>query len=602
MRNAIKTYPADFLTQIETYHQGLIDRGEEEKFDPRRFVEAHCKIEDTGGNVINLIHNKSQIKFHDAWCEAEEKTGIFWALIGKSRQHGFSTISDVGILVRCYHRPNTTAAIIAHRWDSTRWLFGKCDFAYRHFPEDIRAARPLTSPMPTQFEIKFAFPHNSQLICQTAGNKTDFGHGFTLQMVHLSEAARFQNAVALMTGVGNANHYVPGSVRIVESTGEGRDPWFHPRCLEALKLNSPSQYQWFFFGLKDYDRKFYQVPPGWKGRDDVRPDEQEFIEEHELDQDQADFMIWKKREDCGDQWPVFKQQFPVTPEMMFESTGYAYFDINALNEIAELHVRPPIAKGDLRFDSPEIGSTISLDEKARNPLFLIYEMPDPDAHYILTMDCAEGVRGDYTIIAIYKIIQPSIVNRAFGLVTNSPLHGYKLEQVATYATNRVAIDLSSVDAFMFGHYYHQAYACIENNNHGLLVLKYFENGHNLRDFPQAFVPYPSIYYPVTQSTREEEEINRLGWQTGKTTKPILINTCAQWIREKRYIIHCQRTIDELMGFYWDPERKVFTQKHKHADAEDYHDDEVIATALAPQALQSWLSRPRLMEKLKIWVP
>ena len=580
MSRGLSINPYDIGQQVDEYRRKKLESGGTiEDVDIQSFLENHLKIIDTGGNRVDLILNRAQEKLHLDCCDQLETRGLVRTVVGKIRQTGASTYVEGRYFAMVYLFNFITALVAAHIWKSTAWIFGMSKFYYRNLPKDMQAARPLMWPEPTKEMLEFK--HGSKLIAQTAGT-ADFGHGMTIQLAHLPEAARYPNPIDFMTGLGNAQHFVPGTERIIESTGDGEDELFYPTFKAAQ--DGENEYRALFLGLKEF--AFYSIPPECIGKpkEQWRPDEIQYQADYEVPDSIMDFVIWKKRSaDCGDSWPIFKSQFPATEDHMFSETGDLVFSRDAMNKMA-LGLMQPLRKVDLEFEEDEPGSFVVPREDGLLPLWEIYEEPREDAQYILTADIAEGVGGAYSVVNVWRIEGPLDLGKVV------------LYQAAHYYTNYVETLLVGVHIFMAGTWYGEAFVTVENNNHGLLIVKNLQHGFG--SHRQTLGGYPFVYYPVEQKTRDGQERDRLGWRTDGTTRPMLMQDLVWFVHDGRLIVRSQRTYEELRGFYWDAKSKEWRPRHKHPDAPRATDDEVISAGIAPQAFKEYIKNPSLLPRAK----
>ena len=81
---------------------------------------------------------------------------------------------------------------------------------------------------------RLVFATGSEYYVGTAGNE-DVGRGGTVQYLHASEAAFYQNAIGFSTGLLQSVPDAPGTEVFIESTANGMDPVFYPMCMNALE-------------------------------------------------------------------------------------------------------------------------------------------------------------------------------------------------------------------------------------------------------------------------------------------------------------------------------------------------------------------------------
>lgn len=209
-------------------------------------------------------------------------------------------------------------------------------------------------------------------------------------------------------------------------------------------------------------------------------------------------------------------------------------------------MRANILHLDQKFkDADGIEQVVSKDDDE----MIIYLPPKPDHNYILGADVAEGVTGgDYSVFTIF--------DRNTG--------------------DEVAFWQGHMSADKFGHlidkcgrFYNNALAVVEINNHGLTTVTALRNKM-----------YPQIYFrPVVKlDTMGTKFSDRLGWKTTKVTKPLMIDDLNESLNEKSFVIHTEKTIDEMLTFIYNPDGGSESQS-------GFHDDCIMATAICLQGFK-----------------
>jgi hypothetical protein len=559
---------------------------EEERRPPsallvRDFIENHCKILDESGNLVSPILRPAQEKIHEA-CETQrERTGMVRLLIGKFRKPGASTYVQLRFLCHQINNANITSALVAHRDDSTRWISQFAIRAYMNLSEEIRERAPISRDIPAKTGLSFAPPFQGQFISSTAGGR-GFGHGVTPQLVHLSEVAWFPQSADFMVGLGNSLRNVTGSEIIQESTFNGRDPFFYPEWQRAR--NGESEYEALFLGLLDEEKAFpfYSIPlePGEKLK--LRPDEADLQRKYNVPDALMKFIMLKKNSPaCLYRWDRFHQQFPLVEELAFSSESAAVFSAADLDWQEAENVRDPNYQAGIRFLNREPLSPVEINKDDPEPLFEIWEEPQPGEHYVISFDVAEGFGGDFSVMSAWKVGEGT------------------LEQVAHYATNQVPHHDSGVHCFMLGEYFNWALIIVEANNFGAAVLNCLERSFDPYIYPQTTMGYPHLYRAVKMEKAGDPEItDRIGWLTNRKSKQKMIMDLAGHILNRTIIIRSPRTLMEMRGFFWDSERNNYVQTNISEDGK-HHDDEIMSAALAPQAIQAEKLGTPIFERAEI---
>ena len=136
------------------------------------------------------------------------------------------------------------------------------------------------------------------------------------------------------------------------------------------------------------------------------------------------------------------------------------------------------------------------------------------------------------------------------------------EEVATWA-GKIDPDLLAWVCTAIGRWYKGALLCVENNNHGLVCLKFLQTIHH----------YDNLYIEKALDERGQRQKRKLGFSTNMKTRPLILDHLRQIIREKILVIHSKETIDELQTF-------VVHANGKEAAQAGSHDDRVMSLALA----------------------
>lgn len=180
---------------------------------------------------------------------------------------------------------------------------------------------------------------------------------------------------------------------------------------------------------------------------------------------------------------------------------------------------------------------------------IIYHPPEPEKTYVLGADVAEGVTGgDYSVFTIF--------DRKSG------------EEVAFWRGYMAPERFGALIA-KYGQAYNNALAVVEINNHGLTTITALKN-----------LQYPQIYFrPVTKMDSMGIKFSdRMGWKTTKVTRPLMIDDLREALGDGSYIIHTERTLDEMLTF-------VFDDGNNMVATNSFHDDCIFATAIGLQGFK-----------------
>ena len=471
----------------------------------RLVIETMLRIPNKDGLDVDFRLNVDQARF-DA-----QKTGR--DIIAKYRQGGFSTYPLGCALVNCLGHRNRRHVIIAHNSDTTQKLLARVHYMIKHFKgpaPDLKHS--------TQNRIVFN-KTDSSIFIGTAGSD-DYGVGDTITDLHCSEVSRWNNPQSLLTGLFQA---VPPSGRVVlESTGKGAGNWFHQAVIRA---SNGVGYKLHFFSWLNTPE--YQLP--FSGRE-----EEEFL--HSLDptieEDKyhalgltVGQLAWRRLKlgELNYDTRLFKENYPVSLEECFQSTGFGLF--------SEVNYRP------------------AADWKARDPWTMVLgDHPKPRRAYVAGADPSGGVGKDYSVLEIFDVVTG--------------------EQVLEYRNNMIQPDRFAVKVKSLLHEFNNAFINPERNNHGYAFIS------KLLDlsYPTNLIHRAKISTSATSVSNELRAISDFGTYTTETMKSLMISSIRQQLRSEA-LIHSETLKLELASF-------VELENGSMGAEVGCFDDTVMATALA----------------------
>jgi hypothetical protein len=223
----------------------------------------------------------------------------------------------------------------------------------------------------------------------------------------------------------------------------------------------------------------------------------------------------------GTEW-IIHQEYPRTAEEAFVKSGQNVFDTEILMA-AEPAMRPPIERG---YMDPK-GHFIHNNE---GPL-AIWQMPVMGASYVIGADVAEGLeRGDFSDACV--IAARDIIREGHTLVRGG-------EVVARYRCKHDT-DLYADALVAVAEFYQGALVGVERNGPGLAVV------NRLRD-----KSYPRLYRQEILDQRTRQLTERIGWQTSRTTKPLIIEELVTAVRKSEIVFWDELLRREMMTFVRD---------------------------------------------------
>ena len=195
--------------------------------DAKKYIEAFLCIKTKESEIVPFRLNSAQKRLYECIKEQQAAGKPIRIIILKSRQMGFSTLTEALIYYKTATRSNVNSFIITHKDDATTNLFNMSKLFQERNP-----ARPLLKNSNAK-ELIFENPTKnprekerlpglkSKIKCATAGGK-GVGRSDTLTNVHASELAFWPGEIAeTYSGLMQAVPATKDSMVIIESTAKG---------------------------------------------------------------------------------------------------------------------------------------------------------------------------------------------------------------------------------------------------------------------------------------------------------------------------------------------------------------------------------------------
>lgn len=464
----------------------------------RLIIENLFMIANKKGQDVPFQLNSTQAKLDETLTGRD--------IVTKARQEGVSAYVLALFTVRCLHKRNTKAVVISHDNESTERLFKRV----RYYLDNLRGPKAV---LETSNKREFSFPKtNSVFYIGTAGARK-FGRGDTISDLHCSEVAFWDNPKELTAGLFQA---VPESGTIIlESTGNGRN-WFYKRVQKAR--SGKGRYFVHFFdwlNFPEYQRSFRSEEEKQEFLDSL-DDELEEIKLYQagLTLEQLSFRR-EKLEELDYDLELFKQEYPMTIEECFRSSGQSIF-----------HKTLYFFTQDWRKISPD--------------LHILSGHPKKNYIYTIGADVGGGVEQDNSVIQIADL--------------------GNCEQVAEWVSNKIPPDVFAKVLSSIGRQFNNAFITVEANNHGIVTL------NELRKIYPSYLIYKRT---VTNQSNADTHILNLGLLETSRTRPLAIGLLRKMLATE-FIIHSPALQEELDTFIEDPET------HKLAAQAGCYDDRVMA--------------------------
>jgi len=113
-------------------------------------------------------------------------------------------------------------------------------------------------------------------------------------------------------------------------------------------------------------------------------------------------------------------------------------------------------------------------------------------------------------------------------------------------------DLLAKELYMLGLFYNEAWIAVESNNHGISTLLTLRNGsarHRMK-------PYKYLYYKEVYDERTRRRTRKLGWRTDAVSKPLIIDSYVEQVRDFLVRIPNMEMCRELLTYVRDAKGKM----------------------------------------------
>ena len=205
------------------------------------------------------------------------------ALVPKARRMGVST--EIG--GRFFHQTATMfgrrAQVVAHRADSAANLHREIKEFAASLPASARPSIGATNA------YELIFDQLKSLYKVASADGGDIGRSDDFHLLHLSEAAFFDNTEDLSSGLLQTVQNLPSTEIIMESTGNGQSGMFYNMCEQAHSENNRGLWRLHFLPWPLMPKYRAEVPFSWKAPKEF----EDYAKMHGLDREQL-YWFWTK--------------------------------------------------------------------------------------------------------------------------------------------------------------------------------------------------------------------------------------------------------------------------------------------------------------------
>lgn len=484
-------------------------------------------------------------------------------LILKGRQQGFTSLITAMQLSYAVVKKNFSGYTIAHRRDTVGAIFNnKARSVLERLPQRLKPTQKFNS----KNELFFSKLNSSWRVAVASAN---VGRGDTFNFVHFSEAAFFECSLAdMQEGMGEA--IAAGGIQIYESTANGfnefEELWHGGSCINIF-------YEWW--RTKEYRSTEYDY---LEGCDTWLEGRKKLLFDLGLDREQVTWYC-KKYKSYVDKMSI-RQEYPITPEEAFISSGYCVFDKDRIYaRITELR-NAGGTPGRLGYFEYKKRSVPVYDPEggfAGEEWFIedivFKESADGFIRLHNEPDVKRDEDGEVVALAPYVIGGDTSENGEdyFTAKVISVMSG---KCAATLRRQRMSEEEYAEQLYCLGIYYNEAKIAVEINysRHPVRVLK---NKYR----------YTNLYVKKRVEGIDELVERDFGFETNRATKPVIIAELAALFDESAEIECDIETLREMLSFVKKEDGSQEAEVGKH-------DDLVMASAIAHFAATSCEARYR----------
>jgi hypothetical protein len=441
------------------------------------------------------------------------------SIILKSRQTGLSVITAGYVAWRLMFRYDEKILIIANDGAGAKRFLATVKQFVEHTPSWLQPEAIITNN-----QTKLEFSNKSWV--EAKASSPNAGRGESLTMLVLDETAFIKDAEAIWMAAGMALSATKGKC-IMISTPNGTGNLYHKTWVGTTNKKND------FIPLTVHWTQNPQSSVGLQINKNINGEEFPWSPWYEEQCRRMSYDSVKIAQEL---------------DLSFEGSKYLVIEQQLIDKY-EKKVRDQRPNFYIKYDfnlkgTPESGSFI-IDETA----FHVWKRPEEGRQYIVGADVARGDGKDFSTIQV--------------------LDAETLEQVAEYR-DKVGVDLFPYLIDWVGRAYNNAYLVVECNSFGMHVAL------TLRDQLQ----YKRMFFskniqdihvrPYDYKVNEGTEIP--GFQTTMKTRPLIVASIIQHMRENSLILHSPRLTAEFSTFV------MINNKPQHEPG--FHDDLIFGLGLA----------------------
>ena len=592
------------------------------KYDFEFYAYMYQMIEDGDtAEDIPFRQKRGQRKFLEVLEEMRLAGEPIRAIVLKARQMGLSTEAQLYMeWIQSEHMTSWHSVICAHVKDSATNIRAMYDKVIECKPP-INGIKHTITPFKNTQNIKY-IPERKCRITIGSAEKPESVRGQNPKLAHFSEVAFYpdtpkKTTAQLIGSIVGSMKLIPLTVQIYESTANGVGDYFHTQWEKAKKGETvfrPVFLAWY------YDERystpieggFYYNHSGKREKGDVidfimSMDEYErnlFANHPDCTLENIHWYRRKKAEMATDE--LMMQEYPSDDIEAFQDSGLPAFRAKHI-EAMRVNCMTPIAIGDLEGNcSPMVAKvqnskrkeilsnirfvedrealaalsgsdpkTISRKEKNR---LRVWAFPETETkvsnRYVVIFDPQKGIseKADFGVI--------TVIDRYW------MMFGGKPEVVAEWR-GQIDKDITIWIAAQIAKYYNNALLVVESNTYDSDI----KEDDNEFIFDTIAEYYNNLYSRTSADQIREGIAAKYGFNTNRSTKPMIIANYVVMLREKGYVERNGAALDEA---------RVYEQKKNGSfGAKDGKHDDILMTRMIGCHICYELPIPVIVDSVKI---
>ena len=504
------------------------------------FIESYCKISTKDGRLIDFKLNRSQELFYERFKECYGKKPPRFIVL-KARQLGISTLTEALLFTLVVSNFHSNALIVAHESTATTNIFNMTKRFLDNLPEDLKPSQRYSNVRELTFNNESNTGLDSSIKVMTVG---DGARSMATRYLHLSEVAFWQKAEETMLSILQTVSDDNKSLVVIESTANGYN-YFYELWSQAERGENdytPIFFPWYL------DSSYTKPYDGFKLNDY----EKQIKEKYSLSNEQLAWRRYAIRNLCGNDERKFRQEYPISPEEAFVTSGNCAFNSDLIMSRLK-EIEKPLARG-----------------------YFVFKYDGKKITKIRWIDDPKGA------ISIYH---PVIKNEVYALGCDTAGDGsdYFAAHVASRDGTQCAVYHRQYDSDYFTK---QMYCLGKYYNYAFLTVEVNFDSYPIRELQR--LGYMNMYIREVNDTATKKLKKTYGFRTDSWTRPYILNQLINILDNHIDFINDELTLKECLTF-------VKNEGRMEAQ-EGAHDDLVMSLAITYEAAKQL--KPRKQAKKK----